>query len=112
MNACSAQVDSLIQQKKKVSASIDIREWQSKHDATQSANQQTLLDRFDDLERNQSRIMHALSLCSPPQEQLDNKDQTQEVQLSRTGGREAKLDSWTIAPSQVELGDQIYSGTS
>lgn len=56
--------------------------------------------------------MHALSLCSPPQEQLDNKDQTQEVQLSRTGGREAKLDSWTIAPSQVELGDQIYLGTS
>lgn len=56
--------------------------------------------------------MHALSLQGPPQEQSDDKDQTQEVQLSRTGGREAKLDSWTILPSQVELGDQIYSGTS
>ena len=112
MNAYFAQVNSLIQQQKKVSASIDIHEWQSKNDATQSVNQRTLLDRFDDLERNQSRIMHALSLCSLPQEQPDSRDQTQEVQLSRTGGREAKLDSWTILPLQVELGDQIYSGAS
>jgi hypothetical protein len=62
--SCRHYIDVLMQYlilDPKISALLNIRDWQTRNDAARAKDQDELITRLDDLERNQHKLLNVLS---------------------------------------------------